>query len=29
MKCECEEPIPRHAGTHPTTCLKCDEVIQE
>jgi len=29
MSCECEIPMPRHVGCHPTTCVRCEEVIED
>ena len=26
--CECDEPVPRHVGCHPTSCIRCDGVVE-
>lgn len=25
--CDCEKPMPRHVGCHPTSCVRCGKVV--
>jgi len=27
-ECNCDEPVPRKAGVHPTSCIRCEGVME-